>query len=397
MEEKEKAAHATNPPENQHKDIDSLGIIQREHEDLPDFSSMADKDGFNPLLDLQREMLPDDSTFGSIRLRTGNRALQDGARLEDPVDLCPETIPGVLPSGEACCLFGDPGAGKTILGVSMAIEIAHKMPTLYYNGELSDKQFQLRYTDPMTKRIMVLPSQFYWATRDPDIAARIIEDGGDPEKTIITDIENAALACGAKVVVIDNLTELCNASEKGDEAGKFMARLLRLKIKYGMTLLVLAHRPKIDPYSPITQNQLAGSKRLMNLFDSSFAIGSSVRGIDYRYIKQVKVRSFGYTYTADHVAVFKLERRDGFMRFTPEGFTTEKEHLKSFDATDSASLSSYAVELHKKGKTVREIASIMGVGKTKVGDMIKAARDAGDLNNEEESTETADDGLLNFS
>ena len=360
--------------------------MQNEVEDMTNFTSMADVEGFNPLSDLQREMLPEDVTFGCIRLRTGNKALQDGAKLEDPVDLCPETIPGVLTSGEACCLFGDPGAGKTILGVSMAIEIAHKMPTLYYNGELSDKQFQLRYTDPMTKRMLVLPPRFYWATRDPDLAAQIIEEGGDPEKTYFADIENSALACGAKVVVIDNLTELCNASEKGDEAGKFMARLLRLKFKYGMTLLVLAHRPKIDPYSPITQNQLAGSKRLMNLFDSAFAIGSSVKGIDYRYIKQVKVRSFGYTYSADHVAVFKLECRDGLMRFTPEGFSTEKEHLNNPAVADADELSSTVVGLHREGKTVRQIAEILNVSKSKVGRIVK---DAGDLNATEDGDLTS--------
>jgi hypothetical protein len=39
------------------------------------------------------------------------------------------------------------------------------------------------------------------------------------EEAIIQDIEFAAVQTGARIVIIDNLTYLCNSSEKGDVAG----------------------------------------------------------------------------------------------------------------------------------------------------------------------------------
>ena len=49
--------------------------------------------------------------------------------------------------GEVCCLFADSNLGKSIYAVQIADEIAKHQKVLYFDFELSDKQFQLRYTD----------------------------------------------------------------------------------------------------------------------------------------------------------------------------------------------------------------------------------------------------------
>ena len=89
------------------------------------------------------------------------------------------------------------------------------------------------------------------------------------EEQIINDIERASQQAAADTIMIDNLTYLCNSSEKGDQAGIFMMKLMNLKMKYNWSLLIIAHTPKRNMTNPITQNYLAGSKKLYNFFDSS--------------------------------------------------------------------------------------------------------------------------------
>ena len=49
--------------------------------------------------------------------------------------------------GAVCCLFADSNLGKSIYAVQIANEIAKREKVIYFDFELSDKQFQLRYTD----------------------------------------------------------------------------------------------------------------------------------------------------------------------------------------------------------------------------------------------------------
>ena len=79
---------------------------------------------------------------------------------------------------------------------------------------------------------------------------------------------------------------------------------------------------------PITQNDLAGSKKLYNFFDSVFAIGKSAKDNSVRYIKQLKVRYGNYTYDADNVIVSAIEKIGTFLQFVNIGYAAEKEHLK---------------------------------------------------------------------
>src|SRR5574344_3015801 len=47
--------------------------------------------------------------------------------------------------GEVCCLFADSNCGKSILAYQIADEISRKQKVLYFDFELTAKQFQLRY------------------------------------------------------------------------------------------------------------------------------------------------------------------------------------------------------------------------------------------------------------
>lgn len=263
--------------------------------------------------------------------------------------------------GEVSCLFADSNVGKSILAVQIAEEIAATEKVLYCDFELSDKQLQLRYSNERGE-LHTFPSNLYRA----EIDTEAMRADADFEESIISSIEEAALHQGTKVLIIDNLTYLCIASEKGDAAGNLMIRLMGLKRKYRWSILVLAHTPKRQLCNPITQNDLAGSKKLYNFFDSVFAIGRSAKDSNLRYVKQIKVRHGGYQYDADNVMVFAIEKETTAVRFVPQGYSNEREHLKELTDSDNAQLTERIKDLHRQGKTYRDIAAELGISLGKV-------------------------------
>ena len=250
----------------------------------------------------------------------------------------------------------------------MADEIARDQKILYVDCELSDKQFQLRYFNPETGSRHLFPENFLRA----EIVAEAIR-AENYEENFFTNIESAAQTVGAKVIIIDNLTYLCNASEKGDVAGIFMMKLMSLKKKHGLSLLIIAHTPKRNMSNPITQNDLAGSKKLYNFFDSVFAIGKSAKDNRLRYVKQIKVRAGEYRYDSDNVIVYEIDPGDGFLHFELIGYACEKEHLKVKEDDENATEMQNILDLKNQGKTIRDIACIMGMSKSSVGRVLKKA------------------------
>lgn len=267
--------------------------------------------------------------------------------------------------GEVCCLFADSNLGKSIYAVQIANEIAKREKVIYFDFELSDKQFQLRYTDECGN-LYKFPKNFLRA----EINREATTDLGF-EDAVIQSIEDSAITTGAKVLIIDNLTYLCIASEKGDTAGSLMMRLMQLKRKHNLSILILAHTPKRPLCNPITQNDLAGSKKLYNFFDSVFAIGRSAKDSNLRYIKQLKVRYGAYTYDADNIIVCAIEKENTFLKFEIVGYAQEAEHLKEQTAKDQSQERELIEQYRQEGKTVREIAKILGISKSKVGRVAK--------------------------
>ena len=255
--------------------------------------------------------------YGMLSVRSVNKTLQDASSRPNPRDL----YWGLWHEGETGCLFADSGTGKSILAVQMGMEIAETDKVLYIDCELSDKQFQLRYTSEEGE-LAEFPDNFFRCEINPDA---IYE--GDFESTILASIEECAIGIGATVIIVDNLTYLCNDSEKGDKAGAFMRNLLRLKKKYGWSLLVIAHTPKRDLWRPLTANNLAGSKKLYNLFDCIFALGRSATESQIRYLKQFKVRVCEERHGADNVIVFELKKDGAMIRLEHVGFGKESDYL----------------------------------------------------------------------
>ena len=294
--------------------------------------------------------------IGIFTVKTANRTIREAALRPNPAALWLT----LWYEGEVCCLFSDSNLGKSIYAVQIATSIAKKQKVLYFDFELSDKQFQLRCSDE-ANNLNQFPDNLYRVEINRDSL-----DAVNFEEAVIGNIEQTAIKLGAKVLIIDNLTYLCVASEKGDAAGTLMLRLMALKRKYGLSMLILAHTPKRCLSNPITQNDLAGSKKLYNFFDSVFAIGKSAKNSSVRYIKQLKVRYGNYTYDADNVIVCVIEKVGTFLQFVDIGYAVEKEHLKEPSEKDSTQEKETIKRMVAEGKTYRVIASELGVTLGKV-------------------------------
>ena len=310
-----------------------------------------------------------EANVGMLSVKTGSKWISQAKGRHDPDQLWKS----LWHEGEVCCLFADSNLGKSIYAVQIAATIAQHRTVLYCDFELSDKQFQLRYSDNSHNAVAVFPEGFYRAEIDPNLMSEAT-DAGDFENSIINDIENAALQLGADTIIIDNLTYICNQSDKSDAAGRLMISLTSLKKRYGWSILVIAHTPKRSLNAPITQNDLAGSKKLFNFFDSVFAIGRSAKDSNLRYIKQLKVRSCEFEYDADNVLVADIRKIGCFLRFHEIGTAKESEHLASDDAKDWAGIEDKIIDYYARGYKQSDIADHLRISVGKVNKVIKASR-----------------------
>lgn len=295
---------------------------------------------------------------GMLKVKEANSWTAVAAKRPDPKQLWKS----FWHEGEICCLFADSNVGKSIYAVQIADRISQNQKVIYFDFELSDKQFQLRYTDQYGSVY-----RFYDDFLRCEIDADMIQEE-DFEEVIISDIEQVMLRNKAKVMVIDNLTYLCSESERSDSASRLMMKLMQLKKRYGYSILVLAHTPKRPSGQPITQNDLAGSKKLFNFFDSVFAIGKSSKDANLRYVKQIKVRAGEFTYGADNVLLCEIQVAGLFLQFVETGTGREWDHLKREESTQAIAQRVERVkELRQQGKSIRDIAGQLGVSHGLVG------------------------------
>lgn len=276
--------------------------------------------------------------------------------------------------GELCILFADTNLGKSILAVQVGNSIskgkpildfsfeAIKQPVLYFDFELSDKQFENRYSINFMDHY-IFDDNFIRVEIDADAN---VPDGESFEEFLNKSLEKSIQASKAKVLIIDNLTYLKNETEKARDALPLMKHLKALKTKYSLSILALAHTPKRDLSKPITRNDLQGSKMLINFCDSAFAIGESHTDSSFRYLKQIKARNTEILYDGDNVCTCQIEKPFNFLEFDFVGFNTEREHLRQMTDSDKQGLEEKIIELSSQGKSYRQIGKELNVNHMKV-------------------------------
>lgn len=299
------------------------------------------------------------TSVGMLSIKSANRTLTEASMTANPKQLYGE----FWFEHEIGCLFADSNVGKSILAIQIAEDIAKTGETvLYFDFELSEKQFQLRFTDEQGN-LHHFPSTLYRVQPDMNFIASIDEPFED---ALMRNIENAAVETKARILIIDNISILCMQMEKGEDSAALVQRLRTLKNKYGFSILIIAHTPKRNMSMPITQNDLAGSKKLFNFIDSCFAIGLSAQGGNMRYVKQVKVRNCEMRYGGDNVMVCHIEKVGTMVQFINMGTAPEHDHLRMVNREEQVQ---EARLLSASGLSLRDIASRMGVSKSTVDRM----------------------------
>lgn len=296
--------------------------------------------------------------IGALLLRTANDVIEEGRKKEDPKAL----YSCFWNEGEIACLFADSNVGKSILSVQIADEITRNLnrKVHYYDFELSEKQFQLRYTDETTGT----SHRFSNLLKIAHVSESMISENF--ENQIIDTIENGAVGDDCSIIIIDNISALNNHLETGEAAGQLMLRLMDLKHRLNLSVLVIAHTPKRDMTQPITQNDLAGSKRLFNFFDSVFSMGKSALDSGIRYIKQIKSRNGRIIYDTQSVLIGELEKEAAMPKFVATGTVNEYSLLKVADTSSQSVRQDRVAALSEKGKTCREISEELGMSKSAV-------------------------------
>lgn len=351
------------------KDVTDYFILGGTKEDLDILITQA----------LNNQPLTDEIPLKLLPVRTAAQRLKDA---QSKPDILPHADV-LFQSNELTVFFGDTGKGKSIFAVALADAISkgisflslenkcEPLKVLYYDFELSDKQFEKRYTNDNGEPYIFNDNFFIdnIDLSDIDFTNKKISFDDHLIKKIRSDIKELS----ANVLIIDNITFLSTFSaEDGQVAMRLMKQLKDLKAELQISVMVLAHTPKKFGLGGISLPDLAGSKHLSNFCDSVTALGASKKDTSLRYIIQVKPSRTGeIKYDAQNVIVCEIQKVDSFLTLVFKGFAPEDEHLAKRNEDDEEKLIEDAKELQKLGKTYRQIADDLKVSKSTIGRWLK--------------------------
>ena len=98
-----------------------------------------------------------------------------------------------------------------------------------------------------------------------------------------------------------------------------------------------------------------------------------MQGKNLRYLKQIKQRNTEERYGADNVCLFQINKPDCFLQYEFVDYSREWEHLRQLTDKDRDELKEKVTELKQQGKSLREIAAVLGISKAKVEWLLKSA------------------------
>ncbi|WP_179321188.1 AAA family ATPase [Winogradskyella helgolandensis] len=271
---------------------------------------------------------------------------------------------------ELCILFADTNLGKSVLAVQIADSISKGVAihgfkyesepkkVLYLDFELSDKQLEKRCSDNYNNHYK-FHHNFYRAELNRDL--ELPKTVKTIEEYLCQSLSQYIDDYNIEVIIVDNLTYLNSDNEKAKDALGLMKFLNKLTKNNSISILVLCHTPKRYDSKPITNNDVSGSKMLMNFCDSSFAIGRSAKDHSLRYIKQIKQRNTEHMYHAENVITCTIGQDYNFLQFEFLEFGAESEHLQNFKSNDLDQRDADMMNLIAQNKSNVEIGKVLGI------------------------------------
>ncbi len=291
-------------------------------------------------------------------------------------------------AGEMAILFGDTGSGKSILAVQIAQSIASGFQfgpfalnappqrVVYFDLELTDAQFERRYSAADETHPAQFPFHINFIRCPPREYGEMPRDFRDYTEWLTASMVDFIEFSAARVVIIDNITWLNNSSQIGNSAARVMKALHRLKKRLGISILVIAHTPKRPIHTVLNINDMQGSIMLATFADGVFALGTSRKASDMRYVKAIKHRSSAARSTASEVSVLRLVKDQCFLGFEFVGMADENEYATRLkgNAPERLHLFRQVDELSEKGQSQRTIAETLGVSSATVNRCLKRSK-----------------------
>jgi RecA-family ATPase len=283
--------------------------------------------------------------------------------IQDTINNQKNIFGDLLTEGDLTILFGRSNVGKSFLSYQIAEAIASGKNTLnvmdiaelrnhgetpYYNLNNETPPQRVLYVD---FEATIEKDYIRYSTKDPKTTSKtkpyqFSENfiTAFPDRLTVADnllfidsIEVEVKKSGAKVVIIDNLSAISQDNEKSGAAVKLMNKIKDLQRRNKLTVLLMAHTPKIVQGEAIIWTDLAGSSNLYNLADSVMAINTTTMDDSVRYIKQLKSRYNEIQYHKDNVVAIKFSTRsDGLKGFEFLNYEPEDELIKPVDKASRA-------------------------------------------------------------
>lgn len=302
-----------------------------------------------------------------LRVRTASQVFMDAENEPDALMLA-----GALwRQMEVNFLFAEPGCGKTVLAMMIADrlsrgqevmrdilpnEVAKPIKVLFFDFELTDKQFQKRYSnwDEIERKAKEYHNFHETNFLRIDMNPENLDYSGNVSDRILLQLESEVRQHKPEAIILDNLSKIAERSTQDAEVSiKIMDRLNRIKMRDKIAVLVVAHTPKVyNTASKLTMYDMAGSSNLMNFCDGMIGMRKSKLDDNMTYIKQVKVRGGELVYGEHNVICTDISKhgakflQHNFIRLGPE-----EDHLSDFlDKDDQDALIAKAVALKNTPK-----------------------------------------------
>lgn len=317
-------------------------------------------------IDLEKSLLESNNDFEEISLLKGgscNQWIEEELKRPDPKNL----FQNLVLENQVVCLFARPGVGKSFLAVQIGESIAKTFgySVVILDLELSAKQFQKRFAQKVEvdgkvkEQRHIFPNTLMRFEINPEKMC-----SADLTNDLVDSVEQLATRTQAKVIIIDNLTYLVMDDSNGTEARAIMQRLMELKKRLGLTIIVVAHCPKIADGIPLSLNHLSGSSKLANFFDNVLGLARSSKGPNIRYLKTLKSRDIE---NDGLVAELHLILKDNALCFEFVGRNDEMEHLGEASTDKRSSV----LALRDKGMKPEEIAKALGISRSSAYSYLK--------------------------
>lgn len=268
-------------------------------------------------------------------------------------------------------MFSGSGMGKSLLATQIADDLSNgrdcfggllandagKQKVLIFDFEMKLANYKARYCDENGNPYQFNDEYFYrYGDNEEMITFDFTDIARNAEKILSDNIEKVK----PDFVIIDNLSCLNEGNAADAEVAMSIINLiLRYIQKSNITVLALAHTPKILDNSAASLNQLAGSSVFSRFAHSIIQLGKSATNESIKYAIQLKSRGGEMVYTSNFVLTYTIEKRGKFTGCyaCEQPFQSEKELLFiPVNQTDSDDQLERILQLKEDGLSLRDIA-----------------------------------------